>query len=69
LSAPIQTIHRRKPLKPGTLIVYRLADAFGDRADIAGTFRNATWAECPAHGLVPNFLRAVWRRATAGDAP
>lgn len=69
VSAPVQTIHRRKPLNPGALIVYRLADAFGERADIAATFRRGTWAECPAHGLVPNFLRAVWRRATAGDAP
>ena len=69
VSASLQTIHRRKPLQPGALIVYRLADAFGERADVAGTFRSGAWSECPAHGLVPNFLRAVWRRATAGDAP
>ncbi len=69
VSAPVQTAHRRNPLKPGALIVYRLADAFGERADVAATFRSGAWAECPAHGLVPNFLRAVWRRASAGDAP
>ncbi len=69
VSAPVQTIHRRKPLEPGALIVYRLADAFGERADIAGTFRVGAWSECPAHGLVPNFLRAVWRRATEEDNP
>lgn len=69
VTAPVQTSHRRKPLKPGALIVYRLADAFGGRADVAGTFRSGAWSECPAHGLVPTFLQAVWRRARAGDAP
>lgn len=69
VTAPLQTAHRRNPLKPGALIVYQLADAFGERADVAGTFRSGLWAECPAHGLVPTFLRAVWRRAESGDAP
>ncbi len=69
VSAPLQIAHRRKPLRPGALIVYRLADAFGERADVAGTFRSGAWSRCPAHGLVANFLRAVWRRAAAGDAP
>lgn len=69
VSEPVQTAYRRNPLKPGALIVYRLADAYGERADVAATFRSGAWAECPAHGLVPNFLRAVWRQATAGDAP
>jgi hypothetical protein len=69
VSAPLQTSHRHNPLRPGALIVYRLADAFGERADVTGTFRTGAWSQCPAHGLVANFLRAVWRRATAGDAP
>ena len=68
VSEPVQTVQRRNPLKPGALIVYRLADAFGERADVAATFRSGAWSQCPAHGLVPNFLRAVWRQAAAGDA-
>jgi len=68
VSEPVQTVQRRNPLKPGALIVYRLADAFGERADVAATFRSGAWSQCPAHGLIPNFLRAVWRQTTAGDA-
>lgn len=64
----LQLASQRRPVMPGTLVIYRLATAFGGRADAAGTFRQGTWAQCPAHSLVPAMLRAVWRRAETEEA-
>jgi hypothetical protein len=53
-------------MRRGALIVFELKDALAGYGDARDAFMTESWSRCPAHGLVRELLRAVYRRAAGG---
>lgn len=47
----------------GTLAVFSIREAGERSLDPRVIFMAGSWSECPAHGLVPKVIAAVWSRA------
>ena len=58
-------------VRPGTLVTFELRDAARRSLDPRELFMHGAWSQCPAHGVVPQMVAAVWARAigTDGAAP
>jgi hypothetical protein len=76
LSAPPRLLRRStdgfetpalpRRMRRGALIVFELKDALAGYGDARDAFMTESWSRCPAHGLVRELLRAVYRRAAGG---
>ena len=61
--APVRLGSLKRPLRNGTLIVFKL-DAMHTRThDSALAFAEGEWNECPGHAVVPRFLETIWMTA------
>jgi hypothetical protein len=53
----------RRPLRRGTLIVFRLRAMYEKARATDLGFSRSEWSQCPAHEAVPRLLMAVWSEA------
>jgi hypothetical protein len=60
---PVRVGSLKRPLRNGTLVVFKL-DAMHTRTHDSGlAFAEGEWNECPAHAMVPRLLEAIWMTA------
>jgi hypothetical protein len=64
--APLNTPAVARRLPEGALVVYEIEKAVRATGDRSLAFMADGWSRCPAAGLIPALLLAVWREARAG---
>src|SRR5262245_25042233 len=64
---PLAVPFLARPLRTGTLIVFRLEKIHAGARDEALAFLRGEWSQCPAHKLVPWLLAEVWAAGTAAN--
>ena len=52
-----------RPLTARTLVIFLVARAYARSGDLDVAFLSGSWSACPARGVVPEMLRAVWHAA------
>jgi hypothetical protein len=58
-----------RPLRVGSLILFRLERIHAGTRDDAVAFLRGEWSQCPGHRIVPRLLEAVWMAGvTEGSA-
>ena len=58
-----------RPLRKGTLLVFKLGAMRVRTRDPALAFARGEWNQCPAHDVVPRLLEAIWTRAMSLQRP
>jgi hypothetical protein len=53
----------KRPLYPGTLVIFRLEKMHKGTADSALALARERWNQCPAHDIVPRLLGEIWTAA------
>lgn len=64
-TATVEVPFLRKPLRRGTLIMFRLAKIHEAVRTNAVSFAENEWNQCPGHSVVPRLLQAVWTASLA----
>jgi hypothetical protein len=59
----------KRPLAPGTLVLFRVGRMYAQRGDPGLALSRGEWSLCPAHGVVPRLLEAVWLAAAGSRMP
>lgn len=67
VQAPLNTPALDRTLPAGALVVYEIGKAVAASGDRSLAFMADGWSRCPAAGLMPQVLLAVWRAARAGE--
>ena len=57
-----------KPLRPGALVFFRLAQMHAGTESNDLALAGREWNQCPAHAIVPRLLEDVWKAAVAAMA-
>src|SRR5215467_250233 len=60
---PVRVGSLKRPLRNGTLIVFKLDAMHARTHDAALAFAEGEWNECPGHAVVPRFLETIWMTA------
>jgi hypothetical protein len=57
-----------RPLRVGSLILFRLRKIHADTKDDSVAFLRGEWSQCPAHQVVPRLLEAVWATGVTANS-
>ena len=62
-TGPVRVPSLKRPLRKGTLVVFKLGAMHERTHDPALAFARGEWNQCPGHDAVPRLLEAIWTTA------